>query len=426
MSNFTQLGNNMYHRPQLKLLNQRLLEPVRRINILSGPRQVGKTTIVEALTSNTSKSFYISVDAENSPVSFGYASSISPPVIRNAQWLTHYWNEARSRANTWLLNPFNEQKSAFVFAVDEIQKIDNWSEAVKGLWDQDRASGIEMHVVLLGSAPILMQKGLTESLAGRFETIHASHWSYQEMHQAFDYSLEQYIFFGGYPGSAAYINDETRWRTYMRQSLIQPNIEKDIINMVRIKHPNLLKQLFELGCHYSGRELALNKMIEVLNEAKHTETLADYLALLQQVKLLAGLHKYSMHEVRKRNSVPKLQVFNTGLMSAMNTYSFSEAKADRSYWGRLVESAIGAHLLNERSEDTNIGYWRDGTYEVDFVISQGRQLTAVEVKSSADPIPARGLEEFCKRNPHAKKVLVGGDGIAIAEFLTQPAEYWLG
>lgn len=415
----------MYHRLQLQLLNERLAEPVRRINILFGPRQVGKTTIVASLTSNTTRSFYISVDAENTSISFDIAGSISPPTKGNAQWLTYYWNEARNRAKQWLLSPLNAQKSAFVFAVDEIQKIPNWSETVKGLWDQDRALGLEMHVVLLGSAPILMQKGLTESLAGRFETIHASHWSYHEMHQAFDYNLEQYIFFGGYPGSAAYIQDETRWRAYMREGLIHPNIEKDILDMVRIKHPYLLKQLFELGCYYSSRELALNKMIEVLNEAKHTETLADYLALLQQVKLLAGLHKYSMHEVRKRNSVPKLLVFNTGLMSAMNTYSFAEAKADRSYWGRLVESAIGAHLLNERSEDTNICYWRDGTYEVDFVISRGQQLAAVEVKSSADPIPARGLAEFCKRNPHAKKILVGGDGISIAEFLTYPAEHWL-
>lgn len=415
----------MYQRPQLHLLNERLTEPVRRINILSGPRQVGKTTIVGSLTSNTNKSFYISVDADNSAVTFDIAGSSSSPVIRNAEWLSYYWNQARNRAKEWLLSSLNAQKSAFVFAVDEIQKIPNWSETVKGLWDQDRASGLEMHVVLLGSAPILMQKGLTESLAGRFETIHASHWSYQEMHQAFDYNLEQYIFFGGYPGSAAYIQDETRWRAYMREGLIQPNIEKDILDMVRIKHPYLLKQLFELGCHYSSRELALNKMIEVLNEAKHTETLADYLALLQQVKLLAGLHKYSMHEVRKRNSVPKLLVFNTGLMSAMNTYSFAEAKADRSYWGRLVESAIGAHLLNERSEDTNLCYWRDGTYEVDFVISRGNQLAAVEVKSSTDSIPARGLAEFCKRNPNAKKVLVGGDGISIADFLTHPAEHWL-
>lgn len=415
----------MYHRPQLQLLNQRLLEPVKRLNILSGPRQVGKTTIVESLTTNSTKSFYISVDNPDAVSNFDNISSFTVPVNKNSQWLAYYWNEARSRAKQWLLSPLNVQNSAFVLAIDEIQKIDNWSETVKGLWDQDRAAGLEMHVILLGSAPILMQKGLSESLSGRFELIQASHWNYQEMQQAFDFNLEQYIFFGGYPGAADYIGDEARWRGYMRNSLIQPNIEKDILDMVRIKHPNLLKQLFELGCHYSGQELALNKMIAVLNEAKHTETLADYLSLLQQVKLLAGLHKYAAQEVRKRNSVPKLQVFNTGLMSAINTYSFTEAKADRSYWGRLVESAVGAHLLNERNEETNICYWRDGTYEVDFVISRGNQLAAIEVKSSTDPIPARGLDEFCKRNPHAKKVLVGGDGISIAEFLTHPAEHWL-
>lgn len=188
----------MYQRPQLSILNERLREPVKRINILSGPRQIGKTTMVESLTANSTRSFYISVDYPEPPPFLDSVSSVLPPASRNSEWLVYYWNEARNRAKQWLLSSLNEQKSAFVFAVDEIQKIPNWSETVKGLWDQDRASGLEMHVVLLGSAPILMQKGLTESLAGRFETIHASHWSYQEMHQAFDYTLEQYIFFGGY------------------------------------------------------------------------------------------------------------------------------------------------------------------------------------------------------------------------------------
>ncbi len=313
----------------------------------------------------------------------------------------------------------------FVFAIDEIQKISQWSEVVKGLWDSDRAEGLDMHVVLLGSAPLLMQKGLSESLAGRFETITVSHWSLDEMQGAFNFSLEEYIYFGGYPGSASLVRDETRWRRYVRDSLIQPNIEKDILQMVRIKNPMLLKQLFELGCHYSGQELSLTKMIDSINEAKHTETLADYLQLLAQAKLLTGLQKYAAQEVRKRNSAPKLNVFNTALMSAMQDYTFAEAQADRSYWGRLVESAVGAHLLNTCDEDTSVYYWREGSLEVDFIVSTGHKLCAIEVKSASRPQTAKGLDVFAGNYQHAKKLLIGAGGIPLAEFLSHPASMWL-
>lgn len=423
-----------YTRPEEAKLKQRLAEPVRFINILAGPRQVGKTTIIRDLIPPASPhGYYISVDeeAEVSISSINNTSStISPPQKKDAEWLRHYWREARDRAVKWAeispLNNASAQNQPYIFAIDEIQKIDQWSDVVKGLWDEDRANNHNMHVVLLGSAPLLIQKGLSESLAGRYELMTISHWGFTEMQEAFDFSFEEYIYFGGYPGSATLIHDESRWRGYVRESLIQPNIEKDIVQMVRIKNPVLLKQLFELGCHYSGQELSLTKMIAQLNEAKHTVTLADYLQLLTQAKLLAGLHKYSAREVRKRNSVPKLIVFNTALMSAIQDYTFAEAQADRSYWGRLVESSVGAHLLNTCDSDTNVHYWRDGSNEVDFVLTSGRKLTAIEVKSSANPGRIQGLELFAQRNPTAKTILVGTGGIPLAEFLSYPAEHWLG
>jgi predicted AAA+ superfamily ATPase len=423
-----------YTRPEEAKLKQRLSEPVRFINILAGPRQVGKTTIIRDLIPPESPhGYYISVDeeAEVSISSINNTSStISPPQNKDADWLRHYWREARNRAVKWaeisLRNNTSTQNQPYVFAIDEIQKIDQWSEIVKGLWDEDRANEHNMHVVLLGSAPLLIQKGLSESLAGRYELMTISHWCFTEMQEAFDFSLEEFIYFGGYPGSATLIHEESRWRSYVRESLIQPNIEKDIVQMVRIKNPALLKQLFELGCHYSGQELSLTKMVAQLNEAKHTVTLADYLQLLTQAKLLAGLHKYAAKEVRKRNSVPKLIVFNTALMSAIQDYTFAEAQADRSYWGRLVESSIGAHLLNSCDNDTNVHYWRDGSDEVDFVLTRGRKLTAIEVKSSANPGPVRGLGIFAQRNPSARTILVGTGGVSLAEFMSYPAEHWLG
>lgn len=424
-----------YQRPQEELLKSRLSESVHYINLLAGPRQVGKTTIIRDLISQIlTQGYYISVDEEPAQANDIYSldiipSTVSPPQKKDAAWLQFQWHEARNRAAQWLKSRQNTDKNepiaAFVFAIDEVQKIEQWSDIVKGLWDADRANGVPMHVVLLGSAPLLMQKGLSESLAGRYEVIPVSHWGFTEMQQAFGFSLEQYIYFGGYPGSAWLIKDETRWRRYVRESLIQPNIEKDILQMVRIKNPMLLKQLFELGCHYSGQELSLTKMIDAINEAKHTETLADYLHLLAEAKLLTGLHKYAAQEVRKRNSAPKLHVFNTALMSAIQDYSFAEAQADRSYWGRLVESCVGAHLLNTSDEDTKLYYWREGNQEVDFILAKGRKLAAIEVKSAPNPVLSKGLDVFGQKYSHAKKILVGNGGVALAEFLSQPADYWL-
>lgn len=424
-----------YQRPQEELLKSRLSESVNFINLLAGPRQVGKTTIIRDLISQIlTQGYYISVDEEPAKATDIYSldsipSTVSPPQKKDAAWLQFQWQEARNRTAQWLKSRQNTGKNepiaAFVFAIDEVQKIEQWSDIVKGLWDADRANAVPMHVVLLGSAPLLMQKGLSESLAGRYEVIPVSHWGFTEMQQAFGFSLEQYIYFGGYPGSAWLIKDETRWRRYVRESLIQPNIEKDILQMVRIKNPMLLKQLFELGCHYSGQELSLTKMIDAINEAKHTETLADYLHLLAEAKLLTGLQKYAAQEVRKRNSAPKLHVFNTALMSAIQDYSFAQAQADRSYWGRLVESCVGAHLLNTSDEDTKLYYWREGNQEVDFILAKGRKLAAIEVKSAPNPVLSKGLDVFGQKYSLARKILVGNGGVALAEFLSQPADYWL-
>lgn len=418
----------IYRRPQEQTLKQRLNEPVRYIQILAGPRQVGKTTMIrDIINQHPRVGYYVSVDDEPDQSFSGNSwtipsAGIAPPTRKDAEWLRFHWHEARNRALKFQAEQIkdrNEQSSqpfsAFVLAIDEIQKIEQWSEVIKGLWDKDRANGLSMHVVLLGSAPLLMQKGLSETLAGRFETIIVSHWGLTEMQRAFDFSLEEYIYFGGYPGSAGLIRDEARWRRYVRDSLIQPNIEKDILQMVRIKNPVLLKQMFELGCHYSGQELSLTKMIAMLNEAKHTVTLAEYLDLLMQARLLTGLHKYAEQEVRKRNSVPKLHLFNTALMSAMQDYTFAEAQADRSHWGRLVESSVGAHLLNTCDGDIKLYYWREGSHEVDFVLARGHILCAIEVKSALQPLPSRGLGIFAQRYPNARKILRHPGRAAAAE-----------
>jgi uncharacterized protein len=290
------------------------------------------------------------------------------------------------------------------------------------LWDRTRALGVRMHVLLLGSSPLLMQSGLTESLLGRYEVLRMGHWSFDEMNEAFGFTLDQFLFFGGFPGSAGLIGDETRWRDYVREALIAPNIEKDVFEMFRVDKPALLRELFSLGCVYSGQIMALDKAKGRLGG--HTLTLSHQLTLLSHAGLLTGLHKYAGQLVRQRQSPPKFMVHNTALMSAMGSHGFDEARADRSHWGRVVESAVGAHLINTADGDTRLHYWRDGDVEVDFVIERRGRLAAIEVKSRTDATGHRGLDEFRRRHPQARSLLVGGDEMPLGEFLRRPATEW--
>ena len=345
--------------------------------------------------------------------------SVLPGTKPTAEWLITQWTRARTRAKAMPKGLY------YILAIDEIQKIPRWSEIIKGLWDADRAEGLSLHVVLLGSSPWLMQRSLTESLAGRYEAIPMSHWSYVEMQEAFDFSLEEYIYFGGYPGSAPLIQNESRWRHYVRDAMIRPNIEHDILQKTRVDKPSLLNALFELGSGaYSGQILSMTKIIGNLQDAGNTVTLSHYLDLLSHAGLLTGLQKYAGHAHRRRASPPKFNVHNTALMSALGNYSFSEAKHDRSYWGRLVESAVGSHLINTKPEDSELYYWRESPHEVDFVFKKGQKLLAIEVKSGLDFSRPKGLAAFVQHFSEAQSMIVGEDGVALHDFLSRPVDSW--
>lgn len=415
-----------FYRSQVHALRERLQEPPLFITIVAGPRQVGKTTIVRQALVECAH-YFLAVDQPDVPRASAFGSFASQTsdidgAPRDAAWLIRSWQDARQQFKAFKLN-FPTQPFAFV--LDEIQKVSRWSETVKGLWDADRAQGLEMHVILLGSSPLLMQKGLTESLAGRYELMRATHWSFIEMHQAFDFTLNEYIYFGGYPGSARLIRDEERWRNYVLASLVQPSIDTDILQMTRVDKPALLKQLFALGASYSGQILALGKVKGQLQDAGNETTLAGYLDLLGNAGLLTGLHKYHVGAARRRASAPKFNVLNTALMSSATPYTFAQAQADRSYWGRLVESAVGAHLCNTVTANEEISYWRESPHEVDFVISNAIQLTAIEVKSGASTGQLGGLDEFAKQHSTSKPLLVGTGGIELTEFLSYPLVHWL-
>jgi len=413
-----------FDRVQTSLLKQRLAEKPLFMIVVAGPRQVGKSTMVRRVLAGK-QSIFVAVDQPQTSSSDPFAqesfssSRLLPGSQPTAEWLIQHWMQSRAKAKAL------PEDECFTLAIDEIQKIPRWSEVVKGLWDEDRALGLNLHVVLLGSSPWLMQKGLTESLAGRYELIRMAHWAYSEMQSAFDFSFDEYIYFGGYPGAAPLINDERRWREYVRGSLIHPNIEKDILQMTRVDKPALLKLMFELGCSYSGQIISYTKLLGQLHDAGNTVTLAHYLDLLSQAGLLTGMKKYSGQKLQQRSSSPKLNVLNTALMSALTGYTFAEAKADRTYWGRLVESAVGAHLCNTAFDECDVHYWRESPDEVDFVLTNGRKLVAIEVKSGTNFTPPKGLQIFQDKYQDTRLLLIGEGGVSITEFLMNPASYWL-
>ncbi len=386
----------MFERPYLQLLKSRINEPRKFIQVLLGPRQVGKTTLITQLLPQLTV-----------PCVFESADAIS---ATNSQWLAQVWESARLQMKVSGVNEF-------LLVIDEIQKIDNWSEVVKQQWDKDTRESTNIKVVLLGSSRLLIQKGLTESLAGRFETMHLGHWSYPEMQEAFGWSLQQYIYFGGYPGSASLINDEDRWRNYITDSLIETSISKDILMLTRVDKPALLKRLFEIGCLYSGQILSYTKIVGQLQDAGNTTTLANYLQLLSDCGLLGGLEKYAGDIIRKRGSSPKFQVYNNALLTAQGDSTFEKAITNAGLWGRLAESAVGTHLLNYSvSERYNLFYWREGNKEVDFILEKGNRVIGIEVKSGLKS-ENTGMQAFAE-NFHPDKVfLVGTGGVPFEEFL---------
>lgn len=390
-----------YRRAQFQILINRLAESRRFIQVVAGPRQVGKTTLVQQVCKGIGL-----------PVQF---ASADEPTLRGQEWIAQQWEIARLRRGD----------HGAILVLDEVQKISGWSEAVKRLWDEDTRRKFPLKVVLLGSAPLLIQHGLSESLAGRFEVLHLPHWSAEEMHQAFGWSVQQSIFYGGYPGASSLIADHERWVRYVRDSLIETTLSRDVLLLSRVDKPALLRRMFEMGCRYSGQILSYTKMIGQLQDAGNTTTLAHYLDLLSAAGMLTGLPKYAGQAVRSRGSSPKLQVLDMALFSAMSGYRFEEAQADREHWGRLVESAVGAHLANAAAAGKcEVFYWRERNREVDFVVRSRRKLIAIEVKSGRTRDALPGMQVFNETFKPDRLLLVGGGGIAVDEFLRMPVENW--
>ncbi len=394
-----------YRRPVFATILARLGEPRRFIQVLAGPRQSGKTTLArQALAGCALPSRYASADL---------------PAPQDSLWVSQQWEVARRLAA--------ESSEGAILVLDEVQKVGDWSAVVKGLWDEDTRKRIPLKVLVLGSAPLLVHRGLSESLAGRFEIVRVPHWSFREMRDAFGWALERYLYFGGYPGAAPLVEDEERWGRYVLDALVETTLSRDLLLLTRVDKPALLRQLFELARSYSGQVLSYQKMLGQLQDAGNTTTLAHYLDLLAGVVMVKGLQKHSGSLVRRRGSSPKLQVLNSALMTAGSGWSFAAAHDDPEYWGRLVESAVGAHLVNTAAErGWEVTYWRDRGLEVDFVLKAGRTITAVEVKSGARREGLPGMQAFRRAFSPERTLLVGAGGMPLEEFLQAGPEWFTG
>lgn len=374
----------------------------RLLQVIVGPRQVGKTTAAAQVERRLGwPSVVASADA---------------PLPHGPEWIETQWRLARDRSGP--------RRRRVLLVLDEIQKVRGWSEVVKRLWDEDVRVAGGVRPILLGSSALLVQRGLGESLAGRFLLHRCTHWSWPECRQAFGWPLDRWVYFGGYPGAAPFADAEAEWKRYVTDSLIETVLARDVLQLQTVTKPALLRHLFALAAAYPAQILSYNKMLGQLQDAGNTVTLAGYLRLLETAFLASGLELFTRGEVRRRGSSPKLVLWNNALINAPSTRRFAEAHADGATWGRLIENAVGAHLLNHlQGPQWSIAYWRAGDDEVDYVVAEGSRIWAIEVKSGRSRRTA-GLGAFRARWPRAKPWIVGEGGVPLAEFFARPAQEW--
>lgn len=387
----------LYERQQLTVLKSRMSELRRRMQIIMGPRQVGKSTLVGQF-----------IDSTDVPFDFFAADTVNR---YDTTWIPARWQEARMRMDL-------HEDREHILIIDEIQKIIGWSEQVKKEWDADTRNKRNLKVILLGSSRVLLEKGLNESLEGRFEPIKMGYWDWQEMRDAFDFNIEQYIYFGGFPGLASDINDEDRWRDLMESTIITPILTRDILEIEEIRNPALLRQVFELACMESARELSLTKMQGTMNSGT-VPTIKNYLNILDQTMTVKPLQKYSPSPIKEKNSVPKMQVYNSAFRNRYGLHTFEEALTDATEWGRQVESAVGAHLANRSQLDGfELLYWRnDKKKECDYILKKGQALVAIEVKSSsADDTSGYELFKQLYADRITSAFIVGPEGLPLEDF----------
>lgn len=391
-----------YKRHIVNTIVKQLKQDLPVFQVIIGPRQVGKTTAAQQIMQDI-----------NLPHIYASADS---PLPLGPEWIESQWRYAMKKSE--------QENQAVLLVLDEIQKVEAWTEMIKILWDQEKFNK-RIKLLILGSSALLLQKGLTESLAGRFFIHNAFHWTYPECRDAFDWTLNEWLFFGGYPGAAIFRQEESNWKSYVRDSLIETVLSKDVFQMQTVTKPTLLRHLFSLAATYPAQIFSYNKMLGQLQDVGNTTTLAHYLDLLETAFLVSGLEIFSQGSIRKRGSSPKLILWNNALINALSLKTFEQAQDDHSWWGRIVENAVGAHFIQHLpSIEWSVSYWREKSLEVDFVLSNGNNVFAVEVKSAIAQ-STQGLSAFRKKYPKSKQIIIGPDGIPLQEFFSRPPLDWL-
>ena len=389
----------MYRRNIVDTLIARMNEPRRFIQVLLGPRQTGKSTAIrQALREIDLPYHFAEVESQT----------------EKTDWIRAQWQQGR--------NIIGPDRPSALLVIDEVQYVKGWADAVKALWDEDARAGIDLRVVLTGSSATLLKSGMGDSLTGRFELIRCPHWYYSEMKEAFGYTFEDFLFFGGYPGAAGLREDLRRWVSYVTDAIIEPTITKDILALEEVRNPALLRRLFYLGAPYSAQEISYRKLLGQLDDRGNTATIAHYLTLLSGAGMLTGLQKYDSKLLRERSSSPRLCVQNTALMAAAYGAGRERLLTDPDLRGRLVESAVGAYLISRGAEEGfEVFWWRDGNKEVDFVIESGADTIGIEVKSGRVKSTG-GLTAFVNANPHAGTFIVGSAACPVERFLSGEAD----
>jgi predicted AAA+ superfamily ATPase len=354
------------------------------LQVIIGPRQVGKTTtVLKYLEENHSEKFlFYSADEVFNATS---------------NWILEIWSKARS-----------EKK---ILVIDEIQKCENWSAVIKKLWDEDKRNKQTFPCILLGSSSLEIQKGLTESLTGRFQLHKAYHWNHEESKKAYGLSFEDYLKFGGYPGSYNF-KDRDDWAKYVKQSIILTVIEKDILQYHAVKSPALFKQAFEIIMSYPAQEISYTKLLGQLQDKGNVELIKYYLSLYEGAFLVKVLEKYSAKKIITKSSTPKILPLAPCLyyLEILDEYKSEEL-------GRVFELVVGAQLVRT---DESLYYWREGNDEVDFVLKKGRRLYGIEVKSGRKK-SQKGLDKFKDKFPEAKLIMITFDNYK--EFEKNPMQF---
>lgn len=360
----------------LRTLRKRLREPApARAQILSGPRQVGKTTLLGEIAAEwAGQAIYAPADAPETSLS---------------GWWENLWSKAERLT----------VRRMGVLLIDEIQGLPDWSRLLKSKLDYIKRRRIPLHVVVSGSSALQLGLGTRETMAGRFERLRLLHWPARELMQRFQISagagVEQVVRFGSYPGAVALLPDYARWRDYIKDSIVEPAIGRDVLMMEAIRKPALLRQVFAVCVGHPAEIISIQKLCGQLTERGALDTVAHYLHILEEACLVAAVPKYSLKVVRQRAAPPKLVILNNALLSVTGAQTPPRAGRDPERWGRWVENACIALAWNAGQ---NPCYWRTEPLETDMVLDGSWGRWAVEIKTG--PYGNRdlaGVLEFCRR-----------------------------